>query len=240
MKILDGIYGFGMGGLWISKQQTLILSDLHMGFEESLEKKGILLPRHQVEDIVTNIQAIRNELPGRRAKKVVLNGDFKHEFGGITRQEWKDSKIVLDLLAEFSDETILVKGNHDTVSSPLQRRHDIKIVEKLEVSTTLILHGDKVPDKISKQVKNIVIGHEHPAITISDSIRSERYKCFLVGKFKGKNLIVTPSLNPLTQGTDVSKEKLLSPFLKGNIDNFRVIVVGDKLYDFGKLGKFGL
>ena len=82
----------------------------------------------------------------------------------------------------------------------------------------------------------IIIGHEHPAISISKNSRSETFKCFLIGKYKNKNLIVMPSFNILIEGSNILKEKLLSPFLKkSNLDDFEIYVVADKIYNFGKL-----
>ncbi len=66
-------------------------------------------------------------------------------------------------------------------------------------------------------------------------VRTETYKCFLVWTFKGKTLIAMPSFNLVTEGTDVLKEQLLSPFLHQDLKNFDVYVAADRTYPFGKL-----
>ncbi len=86
-------------------------------------------------------------------------------------------------------------------------------------------------------IKTIIIGHEHPAVSIHEDLRRETYKAFLIGRWKRKNLIVQPSLNPLMEGTDVKNEKLLSPFLKKRPCDFDVYLVADTVYEFGKLKK---
>ena len=43
------------------------------------------------------------------------------------------------------------------------------------------------------------------------------------------------SINHGTEGTDVTKAKLLSPFLKQNLSNFEVFVVGEAVLKFGKI-----
>jgi putative SbcD/Mre11-related phosphoesterase len=90
--------------------------------------------------------------------------------------------------------------------------------------------------ELLKLCDTIIIGHEHPAVSLVSGSRTERYKCFLKGKFSRKDLIVTPSCNMLIEGTDILKEKLLSPILK-NVDlkNFEAYIVEDKIYDFGKV-----
>jgi uncharacterized protein len=102
---------------------------------------------------------------------------------------------------------------------------------------------------VPERIKTIIISHEHPAIKLRTKLRAETYKCFLVGKYKieGKgqkenkrnklvDLIVMPSFNLATEGTDILTEKLLSPFLNQNISNFEVFVTDkDEILDFGKL-----
>ena len=44
-----------------------------------------------------------------------------------------------------------------------------------------------------------------------------------------------PSFYLISQGTDITKQKTLSPFLKKDLKNFEVYIVEDKVYKFGKL-----
>jgi len=86
----------------------------------------------------------------------------------------------------------------------------------------------------SEFFRTIIIAHEHPAVSLKEDMRIEKFKCFLKGKWKRKNLIVQPSFLQVTEGTDILKEKLLSPFLT-NINNFEIFVIEDKVYRFGKV-----
>ena len=68
----------------------------------------------------------------------------------------------------------------------------------LEKGETLVLHGDSLLfRKELKKAKRIVIGHEHPAVSLKEGPRGEQFKCFLKGKYKGRNLIVQPSFNSI-------------------------------------------
>ena len=108
--------------------------------------------------------------------------------------------------------------------------------EKNSKNKILVIHGDKMPNKeLLKDVFVIIIGHEHPAVSIKEGPRAELFKAFLVGKWKKYNVIVQPSFNLVVEGTDILKEEVLSPFLKNNLRNFDAVVVADKLYGFGKL-----
>ncbi len=65
--------------------------------------------------------------------------------------------------------------------------------------------------------------------------RVEVFKCFLKGSWNKKTLVVIPSFNLVTEGTDILKDKVLSPFLSQDISDFEVFVVSEKAYYFGKL-----
>jgi putative SbcD/Mre11-related phosphoesterase len=118
---------------------------------------------------------------------------------------------------------------------PIAKKRNVEVVETYKMDDILILHGDTIPKNIDKGVKTIIIGHEHPAISLRQGIRSEVYKCFLVGKYKKYQLVAMPSFFMFSEGTDILKEEILSPFLKQRLDNFEVYIVSDKVYDFGKL-----
>ena len=117
------------------------------------------------------------------------------------------------------------------------------IAEKVNLKTQLfynkgniyIFHGDFIPkDLFFANSKIIIIGHDHPAISLEKNKRFEKYKCFIKGKYKNKLLIVQPSFNTLTIGTNILKEKMQNPLIK-NIKDFEVIIIEDKAYKFGKV-----
>lgn len=217
-------------GLYLAKHKILVLCDFHIGYEEELNKKGVLVPRVQYKDVIDRLELIFSKV---NPELIVINGDLKHEFGTISKQEWKETMRLIDYL-ERKGKLVLVKGNHDTILGPIAEKKDIKVVDSLYVDDILITHGHKIPERLADV---IIIAHEHPAVKIRSDVRTEKYKCFLKGKYKGKTLIVQPSFNLLLEGTDVLSEELLSPFLDQNLDNFEVFVVDKKVYDFKKLKK---
>lgn len=258
MRILDNIR---IVDLALYFNSTLVISDVHIGYEEALNKQGVLVPRTQFDEMAKRMKSIIDSLKNEKIKRIVVNGDLKHEFGSISEQEWRNTLKFIDLLSKHCDEVILLKGNHDSILGPIARKRNVKVLDYLIIEPSaekpnskkssvfknplkkfkktdriLITHGNKIPSKdVLKGVETIIIGHEHPAISLRDGPRIESYKCFLKGKYKGKNLIVQPSFNSMIEGTDVLMGRILSPFLKQNLDNFEVYVVEDKVYGFGKL-----
>jgi len=234
MKILEGIQIKDLA-LFIEKEKTLILSDIHLGYEEALNKQGVLIPRFQFKDIMQKMEKLINET---KPETIVLNGDIKHEFGHISEQEWRETLQFIDCLKKNCKQLILIKGNHDKITDIIAEKRQMKTTKNYSVNDIYITHGDFIPkDAEFKKAKTIIIGHEHPAISLREGNRSEKFKCFLKGKYKDKTLIVMPSLNPINEGTDVLQERTLSPFLDQDIKSFKVFIVADKVYEFGDIKK---
>lgn len=277
MKIFDDIEFVDLA---IYTNKTLIVTDFHIGYEEALNKQGLMVPRFQFDEIMKRLESIFKKLKGHKIEKIVINGDLKHEFGTISDQEWRHTLKLLDYFSKHCKEIILIKGNHDAILGPIAKKRNVKVLDYYLINSIkkktikndsiknkksiiktqkninnkiinnkslkkiknnvnnkiLVLHGDSIPKKeLLKGISTIIIGHEHPAVSIKEGPRTELFKAFLIGKWKKYNLIAQPSFNLVTEGTDVLKEEVLSPFLKGNLRNFNVIIVADKLYEFGKL-----
>lgn len=217
--------------LYLKKYKALVIADLHIGFEEALTKQGVLVPRFQYKDMIDRLEQIFAKV---RPKTVVLNGDLKHEFGGISKQEWKETMRLFDYLLRKCKNVIVVKGNHDPNIEPITRKKPVSVVDEYVLDDVVITHGDVIP---KTKAKVIVMGHEHPAIGLREKTRVERFKCFLKGKYKKSVLIVQPSFNVCVEGTDVTKEQVLSPLIK-NVRDFEVYIVDDvrkKTLYFGKV-----
>ncbi|MBU2637702.1 MAG: metallophosphoesterase [Nanoarchaeota archaeon] len=237
-KLVWGIRAVGLA-LYVNK--TLIMGDVHMGYEEALNKSGILAPRHQYWDTRVMLKWIFEKLKQGKlpVNRIIINGDLKHEFGTISETEWRNTIGVLDMLLKECRNVILIKGNHDTILGPIAKKRNVILKDYEVVGNMLVCHGDKIPKKsILDKAKVVIIGHEHPAVALRDRSRLEKYKCFLVGKWKTLDLIVMPSFNTAVEGADILREKQLSPFLKDILD-FQVFVLGDRgnLVNFGTVSR---
>ncbi len=231
MEIHPGIETIDLA-LYLRKHKTLVLADLHIGFEEALAKQGVLVPRFQYKDMIDRLEQIFAQV---HPKTVVLNGDLKHEFGGISRQEWKETMRLFDYLSRKCEEIIVVKGNHDPNIGPITAKKAVRVVDEIVFGSIAIVHGDTGPKANHPAI--VIMGHEHPAIALREKGRVEKFKCFLKGAYKKSVLLVQPSFNACVEGTDVSQGQVLSPLIK-NIHNFEVFVVDDvrkKTLYFGKV-----
>lgn len=235
MKLLAGIEAVDLA-VYIRKEDTIIITDLHIGYEQKSRMRGILVPFNQLKELIKRFENILNQLKKDKVKRIVINGDLKHEFGTITSQEWKEIQKFIEFLQSRSEELIIIEGNHDIILEPITKKKEISLLEYLIINDILVIHGNYIPEHLPRGVKTIIIGHEHPAVSFKDR-PSDKFKCFLVGKWNRKNLIVLPSFFLIKAGSDITQENFLSPFLK-DIKNFEVFVIEDKVRKFGKLKDF--
>jgi len=240
-KVLKGFkefkeFKFINKSLYFPKEKILVLGDLHIGYEEYLNEQGVFLPRVQFKEIMKDLKKVFKKTG--KIEKMVILGDLKHEFGTISSQEWREVKGVLDFLKGKARKIILVKGNHDNILEPIARRKEIKIKEFHVEKGICFLHGHKLfPRCLDKKIKMLVLGHRHPAIILSDKYKKEKYKCFLVGKWRKKKVMILPSFFPFVEGSEiVSCYEENSLFIsEKSLRNFDVWVVGGDVYRFGKL-----
>src|SRR3989344_3561656 len=107
-------------GLYIPQQSCLILADPHLGYDEALNSKGVLVPRTHFKQTTARLEKILAQLP--HLKKIIINGDLKHEFGTILPTEWRNTRRFVEFLKKYADEIVIIKGNHDVILGPLVRK----------------------------------------------------------------------------------------------------------------------
>ena len=164
--------------LYLKEHRALIVGDVHIGMEEALGKQGVLVPRFHLGDILERLDAVLGRVGS--VDLFIINGDLKHEFGSISRQEWRGTLAFIDAAAKKAKSVVIIKGNHDVLLGPIAKKRGISLVDHLLLGDTYITHGDKIPDNEDfKQARRVIIGNEHPALSVRDDARSELFKCFL-------------------------------------------------------------
>ena len=97
-------------GLYLTKEQILVFSDFHLGYEEALQRRGVLIPRFQFKDTLKRLEQIFVDCKKKKyvIKKIIINGDLKHEFGKISDQEWREILKLIDFLLEHCSQLIII------------------------------------------------------------------------------------------------------------------------------------
>ncbi len=235
----------GMPIAYLKSLNALVIADPHLGYEGVMAKKGLLLPKVNLE----NIKKLLSSAIGQTgAKSVIVDGDIKNEFSTVEQEEFNELYDFIGFMKERGVEPILIKGNHDNFVERYKDPFNLKIFRQAtKIGKYLFFHGEEMPPD-EKGVKMLIMGHEHPAIGMYNTAGSrEKLPCFLYGTWKKSKLLVMPAINYYATGTDVNlrpKEDLLAPSLRRiDIGKMHAIVVGyGSTMDFGtvlKLRKLG-
>jgi uncharacterized protein len=236
-------YEFIGKSVFFPKHGILAIGDLHVGYEQSLIESGILLPEMQVNEIIDDLKKIISKIKSKKQeiKKIVFLGDIKHYFN----YEWKERfnfNRILDFLRNYvkDSDIILIKGNHDKFDFTGKKMKNYYYNDGV-----MFFHGHiGFPQIYETRVSTWVIGHLHPSVVFSDkaNIKREKYKCFLHGKFHGKDVFILPSFFGIIEGTAVNEKNEREDFSiipNEYLRNFDVYAINDdgKVLAFGKVKK---
>lgn len=237
-------YNFIGKGLFFPKEKIVVIGDLHLGYERALRQRGLEFPIKQFNELIEELKKTLDHIKARYGKieEIVLLGDIKHHFNYLESEKQEINKLV-GFLKKYVDESkiIFIRGNHEK-NDKNEKYSDYYIVKDIA-----FVHGHRDFLEIyDKNINIIVMGHIHPTITLEDKmkIKKEKYKCFLVGRYKKKDWVIVPSFLAITEGVSLSEfidEKGYDYSIVPNkeLENFEAFVVadlGEESLDFGKLG----
>jgi len=201
---------------------TLIISDLHLGFEEEMRSRGINVPPQSWKIVGEVISLARS----CSAKRLIILGDVKHHFAGGSGLEWRTLPSMFRRIKEHVPEVLLLPGNHDGGIRNILG----DMVEYLpsrgfyvEDEKVGLMHGHVWPSHSLIYSKLLITGHVHPVATLSGSDGRVRRRVWLrltgdrrrlAEKVLGLSphhvrgqveLIVMPSFNSLLSGRQVTE-----------------------------------
>ncbi|MFP3872103.1 MAG: metallophosphoesterase [Candidatus Natronoplasma sp.] len=246
MKIFDRFEIVGnYPALYDPEKKMLIISDLHLGLESLMADAGMFMPKFQLSEMKDDISDM---LEKKDVEKLMVCGDIKHEFSETSYGERKEVEEFIEFLKDLVNEICLVKGNHDNyLIYSVKIYPEVSLEDLFVFDDVCFVHGHEKHERIKGLDLNyIIMGHEHPALTLTDEIGAkEKIRCFLYGKTNdGKNLIVMPAFSSLAEGSTVNRverKEILSPILRDTAELEEMKAVGvDKeagLFKFPDLKK---
>ncbi len=198
----------------LKHKDTLVIADLHIGYERELAEKGINIPE-QSQKMIENVYKL---LEREKTERLVINGDFKHNIPKTTWQEYEDIPKAVDEWLKVVEEIHLVPGNHD---GGIDRYlpSDVKMHDSSGVVIDDIgfFHGHARPAEKVLETGKVVIGHCHPAVTLRDSLdNKEKKECWVRMDFSHEEIegeaVIIPHLNHLLGGISINEDGYLGPF----------------------------
>ncbi len=150
---------------------ALLVSDLHLGLEKELAKKGFRVPSYTVK----MVDRIRNLAEAHRPEKIVILGDVKHTVGRVEDIDWGVIPWFFETMLDLFPAVEVVPGNHDgSIKTVLPRKVVLHpsagaVVGKGR-SKVGVAHGHAWPSPEAIATRNLVIGHSHFTYEMRDSL----------------------------------------------------------------------
>ena len=183
-------------------KKSLVIADLHLGFESKLSLNNVFLGKNKtVIEITREIEKI---IKKTKPDSLILLGDVKSGIKSITKTEWETVPIFFEMINKLID-TVLVPGNHDAnIEKLIPNGITLASSKGIIIGDTLLTHGHTMPSENFSHVNTIVMGHVNPVFFQEESlINGERVwvsiKCEKQKIFSSKSgeleIIILPSFN---------------------------------------------
>jgi uncharacterized protein len=206
-------------------ESTLLISDLHLGLEKEMAKKGFRLPAYSVR----MVDRVRNLAEKYGTRRLAVLGDVKHTVGKVEDIDWGVVPWFFDTMLDLFEAVEVVPGNHDgsikTVLPPrvvLHPSHGAVLGSGRD--RIGVAHGHAWPSEEAIATRNLVIGHSHFTYEMRDALGTRTREAVWVtaeydvaelmegagyeSKAKGKGkLTVMPPFNRLVGGQPINRSR---------------------------------
>ncbi len=203
------------------EERTLLISDLHLGLEKEMAKKGFRITSYSAK-ILDRINALAERY---RANRIVVLGDVKHSIGKVEDIDWTVLPWFFETLLDVFASVEVVPGNHDGgIRSLIPGRVKVHPSDGMVIGTEEkvgVTHGHSWPSREVISCGKMVMGHSHFRYEMRDRFgaRSKEavwlFAKYDVGKLLSKagyeggagevgELMVMPPFNNLVGGQAIN------------------------------------
>jgi putative SbcD/Mre11-related phosphoesterase len=147
------------------KSRTLIVADLHIGWEMALLQKGIHVPT-QTPKLLSNLSSL---ISIHRPEKLLILGDVKHTIATAKMSEWHDVPDFFNEVKKQVSSIDILRGNHDgNLNALLPENVKLLPATGTRLGDVGFFHGHQWPSPALLACKTLVMGHVHPVIAFRD------------------------------------------------------------------------
>jgi putative SbcD/Mre11-related phosphoesterase len=146
-------------------RKTLVIADPHMGWELSLQEKGIHLPSQTAKILKKLVDLLVEHKPD----SLLIVGDVKYTVVVSEPGEWHDIPDFFGELRNYVADIGVVRGNHDANLEPMLPE-DVKMYPAggVALGDVGLFHGHKWPSPTLLGCRTLVMGHLHPVVVFRD------------------------------------------------------------------------
>jgi uncharacterized protein len=219
LEILPGVWLDHRRAAFLEQEKILAVADLHLGYAWAHRYNGQLLPLHPPDDLLARLSELCDFY---KPKHLAILGDIVHQAVPV-------AEIINELTQLFSSLSglcglKLILGNHDKNLRKLARgATDVEFATRFEVEGFLLVHGNS-PVEVPPN-KIVLMGHEHPAISLGDGIKSAKFPCFMVGQ----RVLLLPAFSQWAAGSNVRAYSFMSKLAQKAAFTKAVAICGSKL-----------
>jgi putative SbcD/Mre11-related phosphoesterase len=146
-------------------KKTLVIADPHLGWELSLQEKGIHVPSQTPKILKKLVDLLLEHKPD----ELLIVGDVKYTVMASEPGEWRDIPDFFSELKNYVAEIGIVRGNHDANLEPmLPENVEMHPATGVIVDDVGLFHGHKWPSPALLGCKTLVMGHLHPVVVFRD------------------------------------------------------------------------
>jgi len=148
-------------------QRTLVIADLHIGWEVALAQEGIHVPSQTPKMLNKLLQIIDLCKPS----SLLFLGDVKHTIAKVELEEWRDIPDFFEALTKKVSDIKVILGNHDGNLEPLLPE-SVKLLPStgLALGNVGFFHGNAWPAPELLACRSLVMGHVHPTVSFRDPL----------------------------------------------------------------------
>ena len=191
LDVGGGIRVTGSGAAWLPSDRTVVLADVHVGYELAARRRGGYLPRiERGADIGARLVGLVTSLG---ATRLVIAGDLRHSTRDVDAME-RAELAALASVVRASIALDVVRGNHDRDDALIGGESALMI----RVGDVDVMHHPpaNAPERWT------ICGHLHPRVTLRDETgASERFACALVGD----RTVIVPAFSEWAGGTEARR-----------------------------------
>ncbi len=148
-----------------ANKKTMVIADPHLGWEMSLQEKGIHVPS-QTSKILQKLVSLLIEY---KPDTLLILGDVKYTVMTSEPGEWRDIPDFFNEVRHCVAEIGIVRGNHDANLEPmLPESVTMHPASGVIVDDVGLFHGHKWPSPALLGCKTLVMGHLHPVVVFRD------------------------------------------------------------------------
>ncbi|AAK24016.1 ligase-associated DNA damage response endonuclease PdeM [Caulobacter vibrioides] len=204
------------GALWLERERTLIVADLHFEKGSSYAARfGQMLPPYDTRETLDRLDREITQLAPRR---LIFLGDSFHDAAGEARLASDDYRRLEGLAS--GRELVWAVGNHDA-DGPRALPGDV--IDEASLAGLTLRH-----EPLPGAQPGEVAGHLHPAAKVSSGRATVRRRCFVTDGAR----LVLPAFGAYAGGLNILDEAFSGlfdgPVLAGALGPQRVHAVGLK------------